>query len=142
MTRLALGAALILVAAACGGSGTPARTPAPPPRLPHDVAQAFAQDADTVAADLAAGDACGAREHATALQEQLIAAVNAHRVPARLLEPLSSSVNDLVGRIVCTPPPAAPTPKPAPQPKPAKGPKPPKTPKPHPGHGHHGGRHR
>ena len=34
-----------------------------------------------------------------------MAAVNAHRIPRLLLEPLSSGVNDLAAQITCTPPP-------------------------------------
>ena len=40
-----------------------------------------------------------------------MAAVNAHRIPRRLLEPLSSGVNDLAAQITCTPPPPSPTSK-------------------------------
>jgi hypothetical protein len=58
-----------------------------------------------VAAALAAGDGCKARTAATQLQHEVIAAVNAHRIPQRLLEPLSSGVNGLASRITCTPPP-------------------------------------
>lgn len=103
MRRAALLAATTLLAAGCGsGAARPAPHPKPP-RIPHALAQSWAQQADAVSSALAAGDGCTARTRATALQQQVIAAVNARRVPQRLLEPLSGGVNDLVGRITCTP---------------------------------------
>jgi hypothetical protein len=74
--------------------------------LPHALAHAWAQEADAVRSTLAAGDTCTARTLATRLQGEVVAAVNAHRIPQRLLEPLSSGVNDLVSRISGEPPPA------------------------------------
>ena len=135
MTRLALLAllALLAVLAAGCGSGSPAPAPTPkPPRLPRALAQSWAQQADAIAAALAENDGCRARSQAAALQQQVIAAVNAHRVPQRLLEQLSGGVNDLVGRITCTPP----APKPVPK---QKQPKPPKHE--HHDHAHHGRGH-
>ena len=69
---------------------------------------------------------CGTAAAAgTPEQRQVVTAVNAHEIPARLLEPLSSGVNDLAVRITCTPPPP-------PQPEHGKG---------HgKGHGKHGNR--
>ena len=102
---------LVLVAtglalAGCGsephGRSAP---PPPPPKLPHALAQSWARQADTVAAALAAGNACAARTAAARLQHEVIAAVNAEQVPRRLLEPLSSGVNELASRITCSPPP-------------------------------------
>ena len=85
-------------------------------------------------------DGCTARARATALQQSVITAVNARRVPQRFLEPLGSGVNDLAGRITCTPPPApvaTPTPAPAPRPRPGSTRKKPKH-----EHGKHHGKHR
>jgi hypothetical protein len=128
MRRFAPLVALALVAAGCGSaSQAPPRPKAP--RLPRALAQSWAQQADAVATALAAGDGCAAQARAAALQRDVIAAVNAHRVPVRLLEPLSSGLNDLAGRITCTPPTttAPPPPQPPGHDKP----------KPHgPGHGH------
>jgi hypothetical protein len=90
----------------CGSGGSRQVQPAPP-RLPRALAQAWAQQADGVASALAAGDRCTARSRAVALQRRVIAAVNAHRVPRRLLEPLSSGVNELAGRIACVPAPVS-----------------------------------
>jgi hypothetical protein len=101
--------ALVGLAAVLGGCGSHASAPRPP-RLPRALAHAWAGQADAVAAALAAGDGCTARTRARRLQSEVVAAVNAHRVPARLLEPLSSGVNGLASRIVCVPPPAPPAP--------------------------------
>jgi hypothetical protein len=118
-----------LLCAGCGGGG---HKQPPQPRLPHALAATWSREAAAVAAALTAGDPCGAERQATRLRTQVISAVNARRVPAALLEPLTSAVNSLTGRITCTPP----APAPAPQPKPAEPPKPPH------GHGHdHGHGH-
>jgi hypothetical protein len=92
--------------AGCGSGGGGTTQAAPPPRLPHALAQTWAQQADAVRSTLAAGDPCAAKTLATKLQGEVVAAVNAHRIPRPLLEPLSSGVNDLVSRITCQPPPA------------------------------------
>src|SRR3954467_9718318 len=109
---------LVLVAAGCGGSQAKDTTPRRP-HLPRTLAESWARQADAVAAALASGDGCTARARAAALQQSVITAVNAHRVPQRFLEPLGSGVNDLAGRITCTPP--ATTPTRAPRPAPARG---------------------
>lgn len=130
MRRLAVLATVVAVVAGCGG-GAAAPAPKPkPPRLPRALAQSWAQQADGVSAALAEGDGCTARARASTLQQQVIAAVNAHRVPQRLLEPLSGGVNDLLAQITCTPPPP-----PVTKPKPDHE-KPPKHDHGH--HGHHG----
>jgi hypothetical protein len=126
-------AAAALLCAGCGGGG---HSQPPQPRLPRALAAAWSREAAAIASALAAGDSCGAERQATRLRAQVIAAVNARRVPAALLEPLTSAVNSLPERITCTPPapaPAAPSP-PAKPPKPKPG-KPPKPPHDH-GHGH------
>ena len=92
---------LAVLLAGCGGS----RTSAPEPRLPAPLAARLATYADETARLAAAGDACGARRQALALQHATVAAINAHRVPGPLQEPLQTSANDLVNRIACTPPP-------------------------------------
>ena len=93
---------LAVLLAGCGGS----RTVTPEPTLPAPLAARLATYADETARLVAAGDACGARQHALALQHATVAAINAHRVPGPLQEPLQTSANDLVNRIACTPPPA------------------------------------
>lgn len=106
--RVALGAVALAVAVAGCGSGGGATTQAAPPRLPHALAQAWSREADAVRSTLAAGDTCAAKTLAIALQGEVVTAVNAHRIPRPLLEPLSSGVNDLVARIACVPPAVAP----------------------------------
>ena len=104
MKRAVVVGSVVLAVAGCGSS---THRPQPePPRLPRALAQAWARQADAAAAALAGGNLCAARAHATALQHDVIAAIDAHRVPSRLLEPLSSGVNDLVSRTSCPPSPA------------------------------------
>lgn len=112
--------ALLLAAcllAGCGSAGK--RTPPPVrPHLPRALAHGWAQQADAVAAALAAGDGCLAQQRAVALRTAVVDAIDAHRVGAAFQEPLTSAVNDLASRITCVPPPApAPTPAPTPAPE-------------------------
>lgn len=96
---------LVLVLAGCGGAHT---TTPRRPTMPRGLAQSLRAQADGVAAALAAGDGCLARLRATALQSAVIDAVNARRLPPRFQETLLGSVNDLVSRITCAPPPPPP----------------------------------
>jgi hypothetical protein len=99
-----------LAAAGCGGSAKPAAAPAPP-KLPRTLAQSWAQQADAIAASLAAGDGCTAEIRAVALRTQVVQAVNERRIATRYLESLVSTVNDLPARISCTVAPAPATTK-------------------------------
>jgi hypothetical protein len=99
--RPAVVAALALALAGCGT--TVERAKPKPPRLPADLAQSWAQQADQVAAALAAGDGCTARQLSVSLHGQFVSAVNEHRVPRRLQEPLGSAFNDLASRTACVP---------------------------------------
>ena len=101
MTRIPL-LALAVVLAGCVGS----RSAAPEPTMAAPLAARLADYADATARLVAAGDGCGARKQALALQVATVAAINAHQVPGALQEPLQASANDLVKRIACTPPPA------------------------------------
>jgi hypothetical protein len=103
--RRALPLLAVFALAGCGGT---ARQAAPPqqPKLPRVLAQSWKQQADSVANALAVGDGCAAQRLSTALRTSVIAAVNAHRVPRRFLDPLTSGVNELASQITCTPPPA------------------------------------
>jgi hypothetical protein len=101
MTRIPL-LALVVVLGGCGGSPSVA----PETTLPAPLAARLAEYADETARLAAAGDACGARKQALALQVATVAAINAHQVPGALQEPLQTSANNLVNRIVCAPPPA------------------------------------
>jgi hypothetical protein len=102
MRRAAVLAAVALVA----GCGSQHAAAPKQPRLPHALATVWRHDADGVAAALAVGDGCLALRRAEALQSSVIGAINARRVAPRFQEPLQSAVNDLRGRISCTPPPA------------------------------------
>jgi hypothetical protein len=98
----AFAAALCL--AGCGGGAD--QDAAPPPTLHRQLAVALADQSDSVARALDAGDDCEALRLAVELQQQTITAINAGRVPAPFQEPLQDRVNDLAGRIRCVPPPA------------------------------------
>jgi hypothetical protein len=93
---------VVVVLTGCGGHAKRAARPVQP-KLSRALAARLAAQSDGVTARLAAGDSCGARTAALALQQQTIAAINARRVPGPLLEPLQGTVNDLVDRIVCLP---------------------------------------
>lgn len=103
MRRLLVLAGLGAIVAGCGSDATPPK-PAQP-KLPRALAQAWAQQADAIAASLASNEGCTAQAQVVALQQGIVTAVNAHRIPPRLLEPLSSGVNDLAAQITCAPPP-------------------------------------
>ena len=86
-----------VVVAGCGSSSS-TRTRSQP-RIPADVAQMLAADADAVAS----ASGCAARSPAAKLQTDLINSVG--RIPARDEEQLMSAANLLVSRIPeCLPP--------------------------------------
>lgn len=102
-----LAASSALLLAGCGG-GERAQPRAPQPKLPRAVAQQLAARADRVAERIDASDRCGALAEANQLQSEVIQAINTHRVPSRLQEPLQSSTNALLQRIGrCVPAPPA-----------------------------------
>jgi len=91
-------------ALALAGCGSAAKHAAPAsPRLPHTLAQAWAQQADGVAAALATGDGCTAQQLAGTLRAEVVQAVNARQIPSAFEEPLLATANDLTGRITCNP---------------------------------------
>jgi len=96
---------LAVALAGCGGSPTSS----PEPSLPAPLAARLATYAEEASRLASAGDACGARAKALSLQHATVAAINAHRVPGPLQEPLQTSANELVNQLVCTPPAAQPT---------------------------------
>jgi hypothetical protein len=98
-------AVLVVVSATMAGCGSHAAQPKPAqPKLPRALARAWAEQTTAIATSLAANNGCDAQTRVAALQQEVNAAVNAHRVPRQLLEPLSSGVNDLAAQITCTPP--------------------------------------
>ena len=96
-----------LLLAGCGGGNANQTKPRPrPPRIPADVAQRLAAEADLIAS--AQPGSCTARAAAARLQAESLEAIQSHRVPSRYQEPLMSAANGLVARLsVC----AEPTPK-------------------------------
>jgi hypothetical protein len=90
MRRILLVCLGVLALGGCGGGG---------PALTRSTAEPLARQADAVAARLSAGDACGARDHARALQRGTIDAINAGRVPEELQEPLQNRANELVSEL-------------------------------------------
>jgi hypothetical protein len=101
----ALAIGICLLAAGCGGREV---SRPPGPKLPRPLARQLAGASDSVAAALAAGDGCTALRRATSLQRDVIAAINAHRVPPDFQEPLLGAVNSLAERVQCRPPPPPP----------------------------------
>jgi hypothetical protein len=125
----------VVLLAGCGGAET---TTPRPPTIPRALAQSLRAQSDGVAAALHAGDGCLAQQRAVALQTSVIKAVNRHRLAPRFQETLVGSVNDLVSRITCVPPPA-----PAPRSEPHAHPHPKPHAHPHPKpHAHHGKKHK
>jgi hypothetical protein len=94
-----LAASSALILAGCGSSTETRTTKPKPPRIPADVAQPLAADADAVAST----QGCNARNAAVKLQTDVIAAVG--RIPQRYREQLMSAANDVVSRIPECPPP-------------------------------------
>ncbi len=103
MKRLALLAA-VLVLAGCGGGAEP--NAPKPPRLPRALAQSWARQADAVADALGGGDGCTAQRLAGELSTEVADAADAGQAPRRLLTALAVEVNGLPGRITCNPAPA------------------------------------
>jgi hypothetical protein len=101
-TRRSLAAAaVLLVLAGCGR--TERATGPPPPRLPRSLAHDFAARSEDIARLLDAGDACGALDAAKKLQQRSIALIG--RVPPEYQETLQGTINHIVERIRCVPPP-------------------------------------
>ena len=87
-----------LLLAGCGGGNAHQTKPTPrPPRIPADVAQRLAAEADLIAR--AQPGSCTARAAAARLQAQALEAIQSHRVPPRYQEPLMSAANGLVARL-------------------------------------------
>jgi len=96
------GVALVAAAAllaGCGGSHH--AQPPPQPRLPRALAHSWNREANAIAVALAAKEACAAKQRAERLLGDVVAAINAGRVPHALLEQLTSLVNALPAQIRC-----------------------------------------
>jgi len=96
--------ALLLAGCGCGGGDAKQTKPSPrPPRIPVDVAQRLAAEADLIAR--AQPGSCAARAAAARLQAEALEAIQTHQVPPRYQEPLLSAANGLVARLsVCAEP--------------------------------------
>ena len=106
MTRLPVLFALAVALVGCGGSEVPPRDP----KLPAELGAELAAQADAVAASIDAGDSCGARDQAVALQSDVAEAIASGRVPRALRRELQSAVAELVAGIECVPPDPEPQP--------------------------------
>jgi hypothetical protein len=71
------------------------------PALPHALGLAWERQATAAADALNDGDQCLARRRLRRLQTDVIAAINARRVPPALQEELLGTVNDSVVRVLC-----------------------------------------
>jgi hypothetical protein len=92
-----------LLLAGCGGGGDQAAPRPRPPRIPADLAQRLAAEADRIAT--ARPGSCTARAAAARLRGEAIQAIQSRRIPARYQEPLMSAANSLVDRTPrCTEP--------------------------------------
>jgi hypothetical protein len=88
----------VLLVAGCGGSSARHAKPRPP-KIPADLAQQLAADADAVAST----PGCAARNAAVKLQTDVIASIT--RIPQRYREQLLSAANGVASRIPeCLPP--------------------------------------
>jgi hypothetical protein len=100
MKRLLL--VLAMLSAGCGGG----HKTLPPPTIPATLAARFAAQSDEIARELRAGDGCAARRKVQQLQREAVAAAESGRVPRSLRQPLIGTVNDLLMRVRCAPPPS------------------------------------
>jgi hypothetical protein len=96
--RIVSVAALVVVAAGCGGAGHPQQSAlrGVPPALAHD----WAGQASTIAAAASAGDSCRAMRLADSLRSQVLE--SEHKLPLRLRSPVVTGVNALADRLRCT----------------------------------------
>jgi hypothetical protein len=95
--------AALLFAGGCGGEEA---TPPQPPTIEQAVAERIAATSDEIAVALDDGDVCKAAGLADDLNAQVVAAINARRIPPAFQEDLQSRANELVNAVNCPPPPA------------------------------------
>ena len=98
-----LGLLFLLALAGCGGGGGDAAPP-PGPAIERATAERLASTSDSIAEALDNGDVCGAAGLADRLNEQVIEAINAGRVPTTFQEDLQARANELVNTVNCPPP--------------------------------------
>jgi hypothetical protein len=98
-----LGLLFLLALAGCGGGGGDAAPP-PGPAIERATANRLASTSDAIADALDTGDVCGAAGLADQLNDQVIEAINAGRVPPAFQEDLQARANKLVNTVNCPPP--------------------------------------
>lgn len=98
-----LGFLLLLALAGCGGGGGDAAPP-PGPAIERATAERLASTSDAIAAALDDGDVCGAAGLADRLNDQVVEAINAGRIPPTFQEDLQARANELVNTVNCPPP--------------------------------------
>lgn len=96
MRRFLILAAAAVATAGCGSSSHRDAAPATP-KLPRVLAQRLASESDAVAAAVARGDGCGAKQAAAQLRADANASIG--RIPAAYRESLSSGVNTVVAQV-------------------------------------------
>ena len=98
-----LGLLFLLALAGCGGGGGDAAPP-PGPALQRATADQLAATSDAIADALDNGDVCGAAGLADQLNDQVIEAINARRIPPVFQEDLQARANELVNTVNCPAP--------------------------------------
>src|SRR6188508_2063935 len=98
-----LGLLFLLALAGCGGGGGNAAPP-PGPAIERSTAEQLASKSDAIADALDGGDVCGAAGLADELNDQVIEAINAGRIPPAFQEDLQARTNELVNTVNCPPP--------------------------------------
>jgi hypothetical protein len=97
-----LGLLLLLALAGCGGGGDDAAPP-PGPAIERATADQLASTSDAIADALDNGDVCSAAGLADQLNDQVIEAINARRIPPAFQEDLQARANELVNTVNCAP---------------------------------------
>jgi hypothetical protein len=111
----------LMLLALIAGCGDDSDSEPPDPEIPAAVAGPLAELSDQAADQLAAGDACGAKETVDELEHQV--ELSQTQVPRQLRAELEAGVQKLAARIECVP--LAPvTEEPEPEPEPEPKPKP------------------
>ena len=98
-----LGLLFLLALAGCGGGGGDA-VPPPGPAIERATADQLASTSDAIADALDNGDVCGAAGLADQLNDQVVEAINAGRIPPTFQEDLQARANELVNTVNCPPP--------------------------------------
>ena len=95
-----LGLLVLLALAGCGGGGGDAAPP-PGPAIEHATAERLASTSDAIADALDGGDVCEAAGLADQLNDQVIEAINARKIPPTFQEDLQARANELVNTVNC-----------------------------------------